>query len=604
LNQVLAAYLRAVDAGQRPDRQALLAKHPEPSADLRDFFVEQDRLDSLAEPLRQAPAAWHNEFTLPVGGESVPTTSPATAGSDSPPALETLGRFGDYQLLEELARGGMGVVYKARQPSLDRLVALKTIRSGEEASEAGRQRFRNEALAVASLDHPHIVPIYDVGEEQGRLYYCMKLMEGGALSRRLSSFAEDPRAAVRLLIPVAQAVHDAHQHGILHRDLKPSNILLSKEGVPHVTDFGLLKRVGRPDAPELTRSGDVLGTPGYMAPEQALGRRGAITTACDVYGLGAILYALLTGRAPFVGEEVLDVLDRLREQDPNPPSRTNPRVERDLERICLKCLEKEPARRYPSALALAEELQRYLEGRSLLLTRQVGTVERLWRWCRRNRAVAALAGVVALAILIVATVSLTAAIRLKLDNEREHGSRIQAEENRDLALQAITTFFTRVSENGELRARGLETFRRDLLAQARQFTEQLVRVQSDDLRLQTELARAYLGLGQITERLGSRGEAMQHYRQAEEIFERLSDLAAGEQTPALERECKEGLAQARASAGIAATVPRSGLLRHSGADQDPRNGFGSEAAARAPGLPSADSGAKEASRGLIRSFFK
>ena len=248
--------------------------------------------------------------------------------------------FGDYEIHEELGRGGMGVVYRARQMTLNRQVALKMIRAGVLADDVELRRFQNEAEAVAQLDHPGIVPVYEVGEHQGQRYFSMKLITGGSLGGRLDAYKDDPRAAAALLAEVAEAVQHAHARGILHRDLKPANILLDERGKPHVTDFGLAKKLE--ESIELTQSGAVMGTPAYMSPEQSLGRRAAVTTASDVYGLGAVLYAVLTGRAPFQGDSVIDTLQAVRERPADPPSRLNRKVPRDLEVICLKCLEKEP----------------------------------------------------------------------------------------------------------------------------------------------------------------------------------------------------------------------------------------------------------------------
>ena len=289
----------------------------------------------------------------------------------------------------------MGVVYKARQVSLNRTLALKMVRAGRFATPDDLQRFRLEAEAAAHLDHPNIVPIYEVGEHDGHHYFSMKLVDGGNLAAQVERFRSDPRAAARLTATVARAVHYAHQRGILHRDLKPANILLGgrsdsplEDLVPLVTDFGLAKRVEGPGA-ALTQSGSIVGTPSYMAPEQAEGRRESVTTATDVHALGAILFELLTGRPPFRAETMLETLRLVREQDAEHPSAINPKVDRDLETIVLKCLEKHPSRRYHSAEALAEDLERWLadlpiRARPATLSHRVG------KWVRRRPAAAGL----------------------------------------------------------------------------------------------------------------------------------------------------------------------------------------------------------------------
>jgi tRNA A-37 threonylcarbamoyl transferase component Bud32 len=291
-------------------------------------------------------------------------------------------RFADYELLGEIAHGGMGIVYRARQISLNRVVALKMIRSGRFATEAEVQRFHTEAEAAASLDHPHIVPIHEVGRYRGRSFFSMKLIEGGSLASHLPRLQHDPRGAARLLATVARAVHDAHQRGFVHRDLKPANILLDVHGQPHVTDFGLAKRIGKGAGDGLTESGALLSTPGYMAPEQASGR-GEITAAADVYSLGAILYELLTGRPPFRAETAMETVVQVLECEPTPPSHLRPGIPRDLEMICLKCLEKGPAARYPSAAALADDLDRYLRDEGADAGRR-GRLDALRRQVRRE----------------------------------------------------------------------------------------------------------------------------------------------------------------------------------------------------------------------------
>jgi serine/threonine-protein kinase len=286
-------------------------------------------------------------------------------------------RFGDYELLGELARGGMGVVYRARQVSLDRVVALKMILSGEFASESELRRFRAEAEAAAHLDHPNIVPIFEVGRHQGHAFFSMKLIGGGNLGRHLARYREDPQAVARLMATVARTVGHAHRKGMVHRDLKPSNILIDESGQPLIADFGLVKRTG--DGSSLTSSGVLLGTPAYMAPEQVSGHEAA--PAADIYSLGAILYQLLTGRPPFRAATVAETLAQVLEHDPVPPRSLRPAIPRGLEFICLKCLEKAPARRYQSALDLAADLERFLHGDEVH-GGQLSLAHRLGRWAR------------------------------------------------------------------------------------------------------------------------------------------------------------------------------------------------------------------------------
>jgi WD40 repeat protein len=384
LNELIAAYLEAVEAGRVPDRQEWLTRHPDLADDLRAFFANHDRLARLGAPLRALAR---------------------TAGDGG--VLGRVRYFGDYELLEEIGRGGMAVVYKARQVSLNRTVALKMLLGGQFASAEEVQRFRLEAEAAATLDHPNIVPIHEVGVHDGQPYFCMKLIGGGNLAQRLHDFTRDHHSAAALLAQVARAVHHAHQRGLLHRDLKPANVLLDADGRPLVTDFGLAKRVQ--SEARLTATGAVVGTASYMAPEQAAGKKG-LTTSADVYSLGAILYELLTGRPPFQGGDSLETLYAVQQREPERPRALNPRVPRDLETICLKCLHKDPARRYGSAEALAEDLECWLEGRPIS-ARPVGAVERGWRWCRRNPAVAGLTAAIVLALLFGMAVATFSAVR-------------------------------------------------------------------------------------------------------------------------------------------------------------------------------------------------
>ena len=401
LDAIIADYLQQVEAGEVPEREALLAQHPEYAERLRAFFADCDRLDRQAADLRLSNDP--NRTTDQV--------SPPSANATGLAGLPRVRYFGDYELLEVIARGGMGVVYKARQVSLNRLVALKMILKGELAGERDVARFRAEAEAAANLDHAHIVPIYEVGEHEGQQYYAMRNVEGTSLNRH-------PRADVRkeaeLVATIARAVHYAHQHGILHRDVKPSNILVDSAGTPFVTDFGLAKRVDADRS--LTESGALVGTPRYMAPEQAAGRRD-LTVAADVYSLGVVLYERLTGRPPFDGESALEILRRVREAEPRRPTSIIQGLNRDLETICLKCLEKEPAKRYGSAETLADDLDRWLRGEPIL-ARPVGQVERVWRWSRRNQTASILLATVVLALLTGTIVSWTFAVRAAAGTER------------------------------------------------------------------------------------------------------------------------------------------------------------------------------------------
>lgn len=314
------------------------------------------------------------------------------------PSLESsterqpLGTIGDYELLEELARGGMGVVFKARQGRLDRTVAVKMMIDGHLATKETTARFLREASAAANLDHPHIVPIYEVGEEAGERFFAMKFVRGGTLASRLPDILElSPKDRVRLILKVVHALEYAHEHGVLHRDLKPSNILLDSGDEPLLTDFGLAKLMAETsDTTQLTLTTTVLGSPSYMAPEQAQGGIKDATTAADVYGVGAILYELLTGVVPFEGTTPMETLQNVIHKQPKPLGDFGNEIDPDLETLCLKCLEKEPHRRYTSMKELALELERFLAGKPIV-ARPVSKPEALWRWCRRNPALASVA---------------------------------------------------------------------------------------------------------------------------------------------------------------------------------------------------------------------
>ncbi|MFN0130176.1 MAG: WD40 repeat domain-containing serine/threonine protein kinase [Verrucomicrobiales bacterium] len=354
--------------------------------------------------------------------------------------------FGNYELLEEIGRGGMGVVYRARQIRLQREVALKVLPGGEFARPEFRQRFRREALAAARLQHPNIVAIHEVGEHEGVTFYSMELVTGQTLAKRVAGGPLPTRVAAEYLRAIARAVQHAHDAGILHRDLTPANVLIDRAtDQPCITDFGLAKQVpglepGTQNS-ELTMTGQVLGSPAYMPPEQAFGRPRTEGVVGDVYSLGAILYHLLTGRAPFEGLSVNDVLLQVRENDPIPPRKLNARVPADLETICLKCLAKNPSRRYPSAQCLADELGCFLAGRPIR-ARPVKSVERLWLWCRRRPGIAALAASVLVLLSVVAVGSTIAAWRIASARTAERAERRKS----DVANQELRSANRRLAE--------------------------------------------------------------------------------------------------------------------------------------------------------------
>jgi len=337
---------------------------------------------------------------------------------------ELLRRFGDYELLEEIARGGMGVVYKARQVSLNRIVAVKMILAGQLAGVAEVQRFRAEAEAAANLNHPNIVAIHEIGRQDGQHFFSMDYVEGQNLAEFVGQKPVLPKRAAKYLKTIAEAIQYAHERGILHRDLKPSNILIDQSGQPRLTDFGLAKRM-KGDS-DLTISGQVLGSPNFMPPEQASGKRGRIGPQSDIYGLGAILFYVLTARPPFAAESMTETLQLVVNTEPLSPRLLNPSVPRDLETICLKCLSKEPHQRYPSALALSEELERFLQDKPIL-ARPLSMPGKTWRWCRRNPVVASFAGATTVLLLAVAIGSPIAAFRINRERKVADQQRLATE---------------------------------------------------------------------------------------------------------------------------------------------------------------------------------
>ena len=362
LAELVEQLLATTRRGGTVDVELIAAQHPDLSAELRELWA----IAALAEEFQSEPEVtqqWHD------GRARQPAAAFAAANKRDMRISPLPDRdFGDYQLLEELGRGGMGVVYRARQLSLDRIVALKIILRGATASLADLARFRGEAETAARLNHPSIVPVYEVGQQGDLPFFTMRYVEGHTLASRVADGPLPGREAARLLAPIARAIAAAHQQGVLHRDLKPSNVLIDENGEPYVSDFGLAKRltpdsddaVAIADAAQLTQTGAIIGTPGYMSPEQAAGSRGSIGPASDVYSLGAILYATLTGRPPFQGATPVDTVLLVLEQEPIAPQLLNPRVDRDLEMIAMKCLQKPIELRYTTADDLADDLYAYL----------------------------------------------------------------------------------------------------------------------------------------------------------------------------------------------------------------------------------------------------
>ncbi len=432
LEELIAGYLQAVQAGETPDRADLLARHPDLAADLEEFFADHDWMVGNS----WTPTPLCIEKSLHDSQRSLGTTLIGDAVAPDPRSrvrevrdTSSPGSFGDYELLEEIGRGGMGVIYRARQLSLNRVVAIKMILSSQLASQDDVDRFCSEAETAAALEHPSIVPIYEVGEWHGQHFYTMPCIEGPNLGKVLEQERLlGPPIVAELVRRVAEAVAYAHDRGIVHRDLKPANILLApstpREGVPltvdaatahyqpRVTDFGLAKRIE--NASELTGSGHIVGTASYMPPEQAAGRSREVGPHSDIYSLGAVLYCLLTGRPPFRSANVLDTLKQVLDDEPVPPRQLNRAVPKDLETICLMCLQKSPTRRYASALDLADDLQRFRTGEPVL-ARPTGRVERAWKWVKRRPLTATL-----LIVGLIAAMALAGlAVSVRYQHQRE-----------------------------------------------------------------------------------------------------------------------------------------------------------------------------------------
>ncbi|HEV3168047.1 MAG TPA: serine/threonine-protein kinase, partial [Isosphaeraceae bacterium] len=513
------------ESGESPLLGEYLRRFPELAAELKlQFEVEQ----AIEHTTLQQSA---NHLTVVNGTTSAPspTSIPSVPG---------------YEILGELGRGGMGVVYKARQLRLNRIVALKMILAGNHASAETGVRFMAEAESVARLHHPNIVQIFAFGDHDGHPYLEMEYVEGGCLSDRLVGSSRPPKEAARLIEILARAIHEAHLQEIVHRDLKPANILLTADGTPKIADFGLAKWLNVETC--LTRTQLIVGSPSYMAPEQAGQSSTPIGPAADVHSLGAILYELLTGRPPFQAATVLETLEQVRWEEPIPPSRLRPRLPRDLVTICLKCLEKDPARRYASSIELADDLRRFEAGQTIR-ARPVGSFEHLWRWCRREPVVASLAVALMAGLIGVATqwwraeYHLQDAIfqshraeesarnqgaancSLELANESEQIARHRAQERFDLAMKALRKFETVANDPALLREPDLETVRAKLLRTALGFYSELQGSLKDDAspEARVQLSDAYTRVASISWELGLQEEALATHRRALALVEQM-----------------------------------------------------------------------------------
>src|SRR6516225_507485 len=443
-----------------------------------------------------------------------------------------------YEIVGELGRGGMGVVYKARQRGLNRWVALKMVLAGAHAGAAQLARFHTEAEAVARLQHPNIVQIYDVGELDGLPYFSLEFIDGPSLDQKIHRQAQPPREAADLTETLARAMHYAHENGIIHRDLKPANVLMTSDGKPKITDFGLAKRLEEDSSQ--TKSGTLMGTPSYMAPEQARGEVKDVGRLADVYSLGAMLYELITGRPPFLASTAMDTIMMVTREEAMAPTRVQPNTPRDLETICMKCLQKEPHQRYESALALADDLQRFLVGEPIL-ARPVSAPERLWRWCRRNPWVASLSAAVFALLLAVTATSTAAYFSVKKEQAETKRQYDRAEEQKVAALAAekkatenatvakeqrklsLDTLYSLVRHVDEklLDKEGMADLRKDILKTALDGLKKVSHSAEGAGFADRTIGVAQQKMGDIYEKMGQTEETFNEYNASLKIFERL-----------------------------------------------------------------------------------
>jgi serine/threonine-protein kinase len=501
---IFAEYLLREEGGELIEPEEYSRRFPEHAEEL-GLQLELHR----AMETRPAPSAGGTGPTMVLGDRG--PTEP-DAGPEGYPAIP------GYEVLGVLGRGGMGVVYRAWQRGLNRTVALKMVHAGAQASPTLLERFRIEAEAVARLRHANIVQIHDVGQHARSPYLVLELVEGGNLAQRVAGTPQPVRWAAELVETLARAIDAAHRQGVVHRDLTPANVLLAADGTPKITDFGLAKLLG---GGVRTVTGELMGTPSYMAPEQAAGRHREIGAATDVYALGAILYELLTGRPPFKAESPLETMRQAASEEPVPPSRLRPKLARDLETICLKCLRKEPDRRYGGAPELAEDLRRFLEGRTIL-ARPATMRERAVKWVWRRPAVAGLGA----AVILIGSLGLSGilwqwreAVRARDDADAQ---RRQADRYARKAHQAFDEAFTQLSESKLVDVPGAQPLRRELLSGAVRYYEEFLRQRGDDPEIRGDMAAAYFRVAMIYISLERLDEALKALQQGVDFVDRLS----------------------------------------------------------------------------------